>query len=247
MFESRFQSFAELGGPSQGAARVAELRQELEQAGVAGFILPRADEHQNEYVPPNAERLRWLTGFAGSAGLAIVLKDKAALFVDGRYTVQVREQTDPSVFESRHILDDPPSGWIVRNLTRGDKLGYDPRLHTPDAVARFSAACEKAGAALVALDANPIDAIWRDRPAPPVGPITQHKLRFAGESAARKIERVRQAIAGSGGLLVSDPHNLAWLFNIRGADVAYTPLPIGFAYLPAEGRPMVFLDARKPT
>ena len=184
MFESRFQSFVELSDPSHGRARVSELRAELKRAGLAGFIVPRADEHQNEYVPANAERLRWLTGFAGSAGIAVVLKDAAALFVDGRYTAQVTTQADGSVFEFRHIVNDPPSEWIARKLKPGEKLGYDPRLHTPDAVARLAAACEKAGAALVAVDMNPIDAIWLDRPAPPIGAITPHKLRFAGEGAS---------------------------------------------------------------
>jgi Xaa-Pro aminopeptidase len=247
VFESRFQSFVALGDPSHGAARVGQLRAELAKAGLAGFIVPRADEHQNEYVPANAERLRWLTGFAGSAGIAAVLKDSAALFVDGRYTEQVKEEADPSVFEFRHVAEEPPSEWIARHLKGGDKLGYDPRLHTPDAVARFAAACEKAGASLVAVDLNPIDAIWPDRPPAPIGAITTHKLRFAGESTAAKVKRVRQAIGSSQGLLISDPHNLAWLFNIRGSDVSYTPLPLGWAYLPREGRPVVFLDRRKLT
>jgi len=247
VFESRFQSFAALGDPSHGAARVAKLRAELAKAGLAGFIVPRADEHQNEYVPASAERLRWLTGFAGSAGTAIVLKDAAALFVDGRYTEQVRHEADPAVFEFRHVTDEPPGEWIARHLKAGDKLGYDPRLHTPDAVARYAAACEKAGAGLAAVDVNPIDAIWPDRPPPPLGVITPHKLRFAGESVGAKIARVREALGSSQGLLISDPHNLAWAFNIRGSDVSYTPLPLGWAYLPREGRPAVFLDRRKLT
>jgi Xaa-Pro aminopeptidase len=245
VFESCFQSFIALGDPSNGAARVSQLRAELARAGLAGFIVARADEHQNEYVPANAERLRWLTGFAGSAGLAVVLKDAAALFVDGRYTEQVKAEADASVFEFRHVMEEPPGEWIARRLKSGDKLGYDPRLHTPDAVARFAAACEKAGAGLVAVAANPIDAVWPDRPPPPLGAVTAHKLRFAGESAAAKIARARKAIAPAHGLLISDPHNLAWLFNIRGADVSYTPLPLGWAYLPVEGRPVVFLDGRK--
>jgi Xaa-Pro aminopeptidase len=245
VFESRFQSFIALGDPSHGRARVGQLRAELEERGLDGFIVPRADEHQNEYVPANAERLRWLTGFAGSAGLAVVLKDSAALFVDGRYTEQVKTEADATVFEFRHVPEEPPTEWIARQLKRDDKLGYDPRLHTPEAVARYAAACEKAGAGLVPVDANPIDVIWQDRPPAPFGPITPHKLRFAGESTAAKITRVRQAIGPSQGLLISDPHNLAWLFNIRGSDVSYTPLPIGWAYLPADGRPVTFLDGRK--
>ncbi len=188
-----------------------------------------------------ADRIRRL------GGIAVVLKDAAALFIDGRYTEQVKTEADGSVFEFRHVTEDPPTEWIARHLKQDDKLGYDPRLHTPDAVARFTAACEKAGAGLVAVDANPIDAIWLDRPPAPLGAITTHKLRFAGEGTAAKITRVRQAMGSSQGLLISDPHNLAWLFNIRGSDVSYTPLPLGWAYLPLDGRPVVFLDGRKLT
>ena len=246
MLESCFQSFVALGDPSHGRARVSQLRAELAKQGLAGFIVPRADEHQNEYVPANAERLRWLTGFAGSAGLAVVLKDSAALFVDGRYTEQVKSEADASVFEFRHVPQDPPSEWIAGRLKQGDKLGYDPRLHTPEAVARYTAACEKAGASLVPVDANPVDAIWPDRPPAPIGAIIPHKLRFRGRRrAARRSPACGRPSGSSRGLLISDPHNLAWLFNIRGSDVSYTPLPIGWAYLPLEGRPVVFLDGRK--
>jgi Xaa-Pro aminopeptidase len=245
VFESRFQSFADLGVGGKRDERLGELRRELENLSIQGFIVPRADEHQNEYVPANAERLLWLTGFSGSAGIAVVLKDKAALFVDGRYTEQANLQVDASLFELQHAIENPPSEWISRHLRPGDRLGYDRRLHTPDAAARFDSACRKAQAQLIALDANPIDTIWKDRPGPPLAVITVHKARFAGESAAAKIERVRGALAGVDGLLVTDPHNLAWLFNIRGGDVSHTPLPLGYAYIRAEGRPVLFLDSRK--
>jgi Xaa-Pro aminopeptidase len=245
VLESRFQSFAELGGSENRNERLAELRHELEELGLQGVIVPRADEHQNEYVPANAERLLWLTGFAGSAGIAVVLKDKAALFVDGRYTEQAKLQVDGSAFELRHSVDHPPAEWIAQNLRPGDRLGYDPRLHTPDSVSKFFSACREAQAHLIGVDANPIDAIWKERPAPPLGVITQHKLRFAGESSAAKIADVQEALDGVEGLLVSDPHNLAWLFNIRGGDVSHTPLPLGFAYVRSEERPILFLDSRK--
>jgi Xaa-Pro aminopeptidase len=245
VFESRFQSFAEPGGRDARDGRLAELRHEIERAGLQGFIVPRADEHQNEYVPAGAERLLWLTGFSGSAGIAIVLRDRAALFVDGRYTEQVRSQVDPALFEARHLMEDPPADWVERSLKPGERLGYDPRLHTPESVARYAAACARAQAELVAVAENPIDAIWKDRPGPPLGAVTQHKPRFAGESSTAKIAAVRSALASADGLLVSDPHNLAWLFNIRGADAPHTPLPLGFAYVRAEGRPVVFLDSRK--
>jgi Xaa-Pro aminopeptidase len=245
VFESRFQSFLDMGGPSKGIVRVAELRRELEKLGIAGFIIPRADEHQNEYVPPCAERLLWLTGFSGSAGIAIVLRDKAALFVDGRYTAQAKTQTDHSIFELLHLVDETPTEWISHNLEPTDRLGYDPRLLTTDAVSRFSAACKKAGAELFALQTNPIDTIWLDRPQPPLGMVSQQRGRYAGEGVGAKIERVRETLKGVDGLLVSDPHNLAWLFNIRGSDIAHTPLPLGFAYMPGKGAPVLFLEPRK--
>jgi len=245
VFESRFQSFDTRGGPGHVAGRVAELREELKCLGVSGFLVPRADEHQNEYVPANAERLLWLTGFSGSAGIAVILADSAALFVDGRYTEQVKSETDRSILEVRHVVDDPPIDWIRQHLKVGDKLGYDPRLLTPDAVARFSRSAQLAGAELVPLTINPIDEIWRDRPGSPEGTVSLHRSRFAGESAAAKITRVRSALKGVDGLLVSDPHNLAWLFNIRGTDVAHTPIPLGFAYVPTSGEPVLFLALRK--
>ncbi|MGD0562470.1 MAG: aminopeptidase P family protein [Roseiarcus sp.] len=245
MFTSVYQSFAEFGGPAYGAARVRALRAELLARGLAGFVAPRADEHQNEYVPAAAERLLWLTGFSGSAGLAIVLTQAAAIFVDGRYAVQAPAQVDTAVFTVRPIVEQPPGAWIEANLKPGERLGYDPWLHTPEMVERLGKACRAAGGELVALDSNPIDAIWSDRPAPPLGAVSAHPARLSGESAVRKIARVRAAVREGDGLLVSDAHDVAWLFNIRGADVAHTPLPLSFAYLPREGRPTLFLDGRK--
>ncbi len=244
-FESRFQSFVTLGGPMQGSVRAAALRNELARRGLAGFLVPRADEHQNEYVPASAERLLWLTGFSGSAGLAVVLRDRAALFIDGRYTVQAPSQIDTAVFEPLHVFDSPPTTWIEANLRAGERLGYDPWLHTPDAVERYAKSCRKAGGELVAVESNPIDSIWTDRPAEPLGAVNAHPLRLAGKSAAAKIEDVKAKLGGLGGLFVSDSHNVAWLFNIRGADVAHTPLPLSFAYVPRVGRPTLFIDGRK--
>ena len=245
VFKSVYQSFAEVGGPAHGAERAKALRAELAARGLNGFIAPRADEHQDEYVPAAAERLIWLTGFSGSAGLAIVLEAAAAIFVDGRYAVQAAAQVDGAVFTVRHLVDEPPSAWIEANLKPGERLGYDPWLLTPEMVERFGKACRHAGGELVALDSNPIDAIWRTRPAAPLGAVRAHPARLSGESAAGKIARARAALGGKDGLLVSDAHAVAWLFNIRGADVAHTPLPLSFAYLPREGRPTLFVDARK--
>ncbi|MFZ1963985.1 MAG: aminopeptidase P family protein, partial [Roseiarcus sp.] len=213
--------------------------------GVDGFVAPRADEHQNEYVPAAAERLLWLTGFSGSAGMAIVLDETAAIFVDGRYAVQAAAEVDGAVFTVRSLVDEPPSAWIEANLKRGARLGYDPWVLTPEMVERLGQACRQVGGEFVALHSNPIDAVWSGRPAAPLGDVTAHPARLSGESAARKIERVRAALKGNDGLLVSDAHAVAWLFNIRGADVAHTPLPLSFAYLPREGRPTLFVDGRK--
>src|ERR1700742_3098512 len=163
MFKSLYQSFDEIADPSLGAGRAKALREELARRGLRGFVVPRADAHQNEYVPASEERLRWLTGFSGSAGLAIVLMDRAVLFVDGRYTLQAAEQIDTKIFEIRHVVEAPPGAWIEAHLGKG-KLGYDPWLHTPDAVERWSKAAAAAGGELVPIEGNPIDAIWADRP-----------------------------------------------------------------------------------
>jgi Xaa-Pro aminopeptidase len=243
MVESQFQTFDEIGDRSLGAERAKALRGELSRRGLDGFIAPRADERQNEYVPPSAERLRWLTGFSGSAGLAIVLADRAALFVDGRYTLQAPGQVDAKVFEIRHVVDDPPTAWIEAHLGRR-KLGYDPWLHTPDAVERFSRAAAAAGGELVAVETNPIDAIWTGRPAPPLDAVRIQKLSYAGESARSKLKRVKARLK-SDGFVVTDAHDVAWLFNIRGGDVAHTPLALAYAFVPREGRPKLYIDGRK--
>jgi Xaa-Pro aminopeptidase len=245
MFESHFQSFAEIGGGKQGSGRAEDLRAELKRRELDGFIVPRADEHQNEYVPACAERLLWLTGFSGSAGIAVVLLDRAAIFVDGRYALQAPEQVDVEIFAPLHLIEEPPTAWIEKHLRRGGRLGYDPWLHTPDMVERLSLACANAGGELVAVETNPVDSVWTNRPTAPLGAVSRHKLRFCGEDSTSKIARVRAAIKSGDGLVVSDAHDVAWLFNIRGADVAHTPLPLGFAIVPVEERPTLYIDERK--
>jgi len=247
MFEARFQSFDERSDRSASAPRVAALRAELARRGLDGFVVPRADRFQNEYVPPCAERLAWLTGFTGSAGLAIVLADRAALFVDGRYQVQVREEVDDAVFAIEHLVERPPHEWIEASLSAGAKLGYSPWLHTVDGAERLAKACTAAGAILVPVADNPIDAIWPDRPSAPTGAIVLHDLRYAGESAEEKLVRVRAAIEklSADALVVSDPHAVSWLFNIRGSDVPHTPVALAFALVPREGRPALYVDGRK--
>ncbi|HKY85247.1 MAG TPA: aminopeptidase P family protein [Pseudorhodoplanes sp.] len=247
MFQAQFQTFDDASSGAQTAARLAALRADLKARGMSGFILPRADAHQNEYVPPSEERLAWLTGFTGSAGSAIVLADRAVLFVDGRYTLQARDQIDPSLFTIAHLVETPPDQWIGKNLEAGMTLGYDPWLHTTEGAEKLAKACASIGAKLVPLDTNPVDAIWSDRPAPTLGKIVPHDLRFAGEDVAGKLPRIRNMIVKlrADALVVSDPHNVAWTFNIRGGDVAHTPLPICDAIIPKEGRPSLFIDGRK--
>ena len=247
MFEARLQSFDDASERGASAARVAALRAELKRRGLDGFVVPRADRQQNEYLPASEERLSWLTGFTGSAGAAVVLTDRAAVFVDGRYTVQAEAQVDGAIFAIEHLVERPLDQWLEQNLNRGAKLGYDPWLHTSDQTEKLKKACVAAGAELVALDSNPIDALWRDRPAPPAGAVTLRELKLAGESAPDKFKRIRAEMARlrADTLLVSDPQNVAWAFNIRGADVAHTPLALAYALIPLEGRPALYVDGSK--
>ncbi|QAY96228.1 X-Pro aminopeptidase [Methylovirgula ligni] len=245
MFESLYQSFTDQADRAQSAARFKALREELARQGLDGFIVPRADRHQNEYVPPSDERLAWLTGFTGSAGLAIVLKDRAVLFVDARYTIQARDQVDLAVVEPVPLATTSPEKWLEANLPAGAKLGYDPWLHTPGQIERYEKAAANAEATLVAVDLNPIDAIWTDRPPPPQGAVKRHPPRLAGESAKKKLARIIKALGKADALVVSDPHAVAWAFNIRGADVSHTPLPLAFALIPREGKPRLYIEAAK--
>jgi len=247
MFESHFQTFDEAETGVALAARLGALREELKRRKLSGFVVPRADRQQNEYVAPSEERLAWLTGFTGSAGLAVVLTDEAALFVDGRYTLQAGKQVDSKAWAVEPLVEPPPETWLTKHLKSGDRLGFDPWLHTSSAVEKIAAACAKAGAELVAIETNPVDAIWTGRPAPPLAPVTIHGRQFSGEAEADKLGRIRGEIErlGAGALVLSDSHAVAWTFNIRGADVAHTPLPFSYALVPKEGRPTVFIDHRK--
>ncbi len=246
---ARFQSFDDVADPSQGTLRIPLLRAELARRGLDGFVVPRADEHQSEYVPANAERLAWLTGFTGSAGTAVVLAEKAALVVDGRYTLQAASQVDTGLIEIVPLATTSPEAWIEAHLGQGRVLGYDPWLHTAKGVEALAKAAAQAGAQLKAADGNPVDAIWTSRPASPRAPVTIRSPERAGEAAGAKLVRAREKLAKErvGALLVSDPHNLAWMFNLRGGDVGHTPLALGYAILPAEGRPTLFLDPGKLT
>jgi Xaa-Pro aminopeptidase len=234
-----------MADPSQGAARVKALRGALARLGLDGFLVPRADQHQNEYVAACEERLAWLSGFTGSAGLAIVLEKSAAIFVDGRYSLAVKDQVDRSIFKTESLTDSSQAAWLAAKLRPGARLGYDPWLHTPRQIESYAKLAQTAGAELVPVEPNPIDAIWTDRPAPPLGKIVLHARRFAGEDTKKKLARAKAALAGKDALLVSDPHAVAWLFNIRGHDVAHTPLPLAYALIMKSENPRLYVDARK--
>src|ERR1700736_775708 len=247
MFEAHFQTFEEPESGVALTARLSPFRDELARRKLTGFVIPRADQQQNEYVPPSEERLAWLTGFTGSAGLAMVLTQTAAVFVDGRYTLQAAKQVDRTAWNIEPLADPPPESWLATHLTTGDRLGFDPWLHTSAAAERLAAACAKAGAELVAVDSNPVDSIWTERPAAPLGPVAIHGRQFSGEIEAEKLKRIRLEIAKLGveALVLSDSHAVAWTFNIRGADVSHTPLPFSYALVPKDGRPTIFIDHRK--
>ncbi len=232
-----------------GAERLGLLRSELARRGLQGFVVPRSDEHQGEYVPPSAQRLAWLTGFTGSAGVAIALADRAALFVDGRYTLQAAAEVDGRAFELLHLVDRPPHAWLAATLAKGARLGFDPWLHTPDGVERLRAACASAEAELVACPDNPLDAVWTDRPAPPTAPIHPHALSHAGRRAADKRADIAQALEAErvDACVLSAPDSIAWLLNVRGGDVPYAPLPLGFAILRADSTVDLFVDPKKRT
>ena len=235
--------------PSHRATRdrLQRLRATLKRDSLTGFIVPHADEHQSEYLPPAAERLAWLTGFTGSAGAAVVLPEAAAVFVDGRYTLQAAEQVDPELFSREHLIDNPPSKWLKSRLRPGDRIGYDPWLMTVAEVRRLTETCNAADAALVPVAGNPLDAIWSDRPAPPLGAVTLQPADLAGEEARDKLARLRAGLADAraDAAVLAQADSIAWSFNLRGADIAHNPVALAYAILPVDGRPSLFIDGRK--
>jgi len=242
-----FQTFDEQSDSSRSAERLSALRGELARRGVDGFIIPRSDEHQGEYVPKCAERLAWLTGFTGSAGVAIVLRDKAAIFVDGRYTLQAKNQTDTSLFEALDVMNDGPANWIEASLPKGAKLGYDPWLHTQSAVERLQISVDRGEAQLVACDTNPVDAIWTDRPPPPASRAAPHPLEFAGETSQSKRQRIAEDLKKrhADAAVFTLPDSICWLLNIRGSDVPHTPFVLAYAILYTDGTADLFMNGRK--
>lgn len=229
------------------ADRLRALRDQLARHGHGGFLVPRADEHQGEYVPPNAERLAWLTGFTGSAGAAVVLADRAAVFVDGRYTIQAANEVDAGLYEIVHTTDTSVERWLEVNLPAGTALAYDPWLHTPDGVARLRRAVEKAGGTLVAADGNPLDATWTDRPEPPLAPVVSHGLEYAGKTHGEKLADLAAGLREdkADAVVLTTPDSLAWLLNVRGGDVPCAPFPLGYGIVHGDGRVDLFMDGRK--
>jgi Xaa-Pro aminopeptidase len=244
---NQFQTYDDVSDAATCAPRLKALREELAKRGIDGFVVPHADEHQNEYLPANAERLAWLTSFTGSAGTAVVLKDQAAIFVDGRYTLQVRKQTDTSLFEPRDLVAEGPQGWIPDNLPAGAKLGYDPWLTTANGVATLRQAADKAGGSLVACPSNPIDAVWTDRPEAPKGEAAPHPFNLSGEDSKAKRARVAASLKKSkaDAAVITLCDSVCWLFNIRGKDVPHTPFVVAFAIVHADGSAELFLDEEK--
>lgn len=230
-------------------ARLSALREELKNNGLTGFVVPICDEHMSEYVGEYAQRLPWLTGFGGSAGSAIVMADKAAIFTDGRYTVQVRDQVDGSLFDYVAVAQTSPVQWIAANAAEGDIIGYDAWLHTQDWVKKADAAAAQAGAKLVAVDSNPIDAIWPDRPAPSDAALLVHDVKYAGKSSEEKRAEMAAQLRekGADAAIIAALDSVAWVFNIRGSDVSNTPVPLSFALLHDDGTADLFVAPEKMT
>ncbi len=226
----------------EAAKRLSALRAVLRSSGLNGFIVPKSDEFQNEYVPAYADRLAWLTGFTGSAGCAVVLEDKALLLADSRYTLQARAQVNQALYAIELFPKTTPSSWLAANAPESAVIGYDPALHTLAGLTPLREEAAKKGIKLKACRRNPVDRIWKNRPAGEHAPVFIHEERFAGESAESKLGRVQKAIQekGAAGLFISAPDAVAWLFNIRGHDVLHTPVPLVRAYVPAIGDPVIF-------
>jgi Xaa-Pro aminopeptidase len=241
-----FQSFESHASPDQGPPRLADLRAKLGTLGLAGFIVPRSDVHQGEYVAARDERLQWLTGFTGSAGFCIVLTDVAGVFIDGRYRTQVKAQVDLGAFTPVPWPEVKPGDWVKEKLGAG-RVGFDPWLHTAEEVERLETALEGTGVTLEPVGENPVDAIWNSQPAAPFGKAFVHPVELAGESHEAKRARLAEGLrkAGQRAAVITLPDSLCWLLNIRGADVPKNPVLHGFAVLKDDGKVDLFVNPAK--
>jgi Xaa-Pro aminopeptidase len=230
-----FQTFDVTAWPEQGPPRLHALRAQIRAAGLDGFIVPRADAHQGEYVAARDARLAWLTGFTGSAGFCVVLRDVAGVFIDGRYRTQVKAQV-ADVYTPVHWPEISMGDWLGGQLPQGGRVGFDPWLHTPEQIAQAEKTLAGKGVVLVPCD-NLVDAVWDDQPDPPMAPAKVHPLDFAGESHADKRTRLGQTVkdAGARAAVLTLPDSICWLLNIRGADIERNPVVHGFAVLHADG------------
>ncbi|WP_134678781.1 aminopeptidase P family protein [Paracoccus ravus] len=242
-----FQSYDSHSNPAQHVPRLAALRVELQARGLDGFLVPRADAHQSEYVADRDARLGWLTGFTGSAGFAIVTPDQAGVFIDGRYRVQVKSEIDLGHFTPVNWPETKAAVWLRKALPEGGRIGFDPWLHTRREIREIEAGLVGSEIALVAVETNPIDAIWKDQPEAPIGAVRLWPDALAGETAAEKRVRIGAKLRDgkANAAVLTLPDSISWLLNIRGADVPKNPVVLSFAIVEADGRVAVFADPRK--
>jgi Xaa-Pro aminopeptidase len=243
-----FQTYDAPQNGQDSGERVARLRELMQRSGVDALLVPHADEYQNEYVPPCGARLAWLTGFTGSAGLAVVARKAAALFVDGRYILQAPKQVDTKIFEVLQVPAAKASDWVGRHLKPGAVLGFDPKLHTPGAVDELTKDLEARRIKLKPLPRNLVDRAWgRARPGPPRGRVVPHPLEYAGKPAKEKLAELQATLKkdGQDAAVITAPDSIAWLFNIRGSDVAHNPVVLATAIVPASGKAELFIDPAK--
>lgn len=241
-----FQKFSSVSKPETASARVAKLRDLFDQFGVDAILVPRSDEYLGEYVPACAERLAWLTSFTGSAGTTLILRDQAIIFTDGRYTSQVGKQCDGEIFSIVDIVSNPPSKWIKAN-TSELKLGLDPWTFPSSAIANIDKALSSTSGKIIMLPANPVDQIWDNRPKEPSAKITIQPQKYSGQLAKDKIANICLELEANNAdaVVIADPQSVSWIFNIRGADVAHTPLTLSRAIIYKDNEPKIFIDDNK--
>ncbi|MGD9649784.1 MAG: aminopeptidase P family N-terminal domain-containing protein, partial [Dongiaceae bacterium] len=223
---------------------LVNLREFLARQHLAGIIVPRTDEFQNEYIAPANEALAWLCGFTGSNGLAVVLKDKAALFTDGRYSLQAKEEVNGEQFSLHHIIQESPALWLAQQIKQGDKIAYIPALHTPDEIEKFAQSVRLKGGSLAALTEDPLTALWQGRPARLASPVRAQDKAYAGLSSSEKIVQILPELKNQqlDAMLLTAPDSVCWLLNIRGEDVPYNPFVLGAALLYQDGNVDLFVD-----